>query len=405
MEVHRRYNFRLEPVGSQEAKFGRIGRLNRFVWNWFLGFSEDAYLAARSAGGTPAPISYQDMSGILTMLKAELPDLYEAPADTLQQTLMDLQDSRVSFFKGIRGRPRFRGRDRFQFRFPNPKQFKIDADWVKLPKVGWLRFRKSREVEGMVRSITVFFENGHWWMSVLTRHSIQVPKAPEGSAVGIDRGISNSLALSTGEMIQFPVPSDREERKARFLARAISRKRKGSQRRRRALGRLAKLKRKVADRRRDFTHRVVNRLVREHPVIVIESLKLQNMTRSAKGTTVEPGRNVRAKAGLNRSLLRQAHGEFRQILRYKTERSGVALVEVPAAFTSQQCSCCGHTAPENRPSRARFRCVACGHEAHADVNASVNILAAGLAVTAQGGTALAARRTVNPPKTRRRIAA
>ncbi|MCF7688754.1 MAG: transposase [Cephaloticoccus sp.] len=405
MEIFRRWNYRLEPVGSQADQFVRTGRRNRYVWNYFLGYMEEAYLAARSAGGSLAPITYPEMSRILTLLKAEQPDLYEAPADTLQQTLMDLRETQVRFFKKLAGRPRFRGYGHARFRFPNPKQVLIEKDWIKFPKMGWLRFRKSRVFEGSVRSLTVFWEHGHWWVSILTKCQVEIPPSPAGLPVGIDRGVSNSLALSTGQLLHFPVPTDREERFHRFLARSVSRKRKGSVRRTRALGRLNRLRRRVTDRRRDATHCVINRLVRETPVVVIEDLRLRNMTRSAKGTVAEPGRNVRAKSGLNRSLLKQAHGEFTQILRYKSVRSGVELIEVPPHYTSQQCSGCGHTAPENRPSQARFRCVSCGHEAHADVNAALNILAAGLAVTAQGGTALAARRTANPLKMTRRTAA
>ena len=248
MDFFRRYSFRLEPVGSQCAQFFRIGHLNRYVWNWFLGYCEDAYLAARSAGGKPAGIYYREMSRVLTLLKAEQPGFYEAPADTLQQTLMDLDQARKNFFSKTAGRPRFRGRDRFSFRFPNPKQFQIDSDWIKLPKVGWLRFRKSQPIEGKLRSVTVSFENGHWWLSILVVQSVQSPVAPVGAPVGIDRGIAQSLTFSDGKVSHFPVTTVREERRARFLARAVSRKEKGSNRRRRALDRLSKLRRRVSAR-------------------------------------------------------------------------------------------------------------------------------------------------------------
>jgi putative transposase len=316
---------------------------------------------------------------------------------------MDLNAAFQSFFSGG-GYPRFRKRDDFKFRFPQPKTCPISDDWIKFPKMGWGRFRKSREIEGEIRSASVKYRYGHWWVSILAKSEVETPAVPFGDAIGIDRGITNSFAYSTGLLESLPVATKKELNRAKFLARAVSRKVRGSNRGRKAKARLARLKRRVADRRRDATHCVVNRLVRSHPVICVEKLKLRNMSRSAKGTKEEPGRNVRAKSGLNRTLLEQGHGEFVQVLKYKAESVGVVVVEVPPAYTSQQCSCCGYVAPENR-IETRFRCVSCGHEAHADVNAALNIRAAGLAVLVQGGSALAARRTANPQKIARRIAA
>jgi len=407
MECFKRFNFRLEPVGRQREQFDGIARLNRRVWNEFLEFREDAYLAARSAGGSLPWISAFDMIKMLTQIKKADRSLFEAPADTLVQTLVDLQTAFEQFFSGEKKHPRFRGRySQTGFRFPSPKQFQIMDDWIDLPKVGWLRFRKSQPIDGKIKSATVLFKNGHWELSVLVSQKIRKPKAPKGAGVGMDSGVANSLATSDGKFIHFPVPSEKEERFGRFLARSVSRKQKGSNRRRKANARLAKLKRRAVDRRRHGVHQVVNDLVRKHPVIAKEKLVLKSMTRSAKGTLADPGRNVRAKSGLNRSLLKQAHGEFGAILKYKCERAGVELVEVPAPYTSQRCSCCGFTAAENRPTQAVFSCVACKVTMHADLNAARNIAkAAGLAVSARGGTGLPGQRTANPKRAVRRLSA
>ena len=108
------------------------------------------------------------------------------------------------------------------------------------------------------------------------------------------------------------------------------------------------------------------------------------LSRSAAGTVENPGKNVRAKSGLNRSILDQGWGEFKRQLQYKATWNGGKVVFVPPQYTSQQCSQCGHTEKENRKTQAKFKCLACGYETHADLNAALNILAAGLAVTAHG---------------------
>jgi IS605 OrfB family transposase len=163
----------------------------------------------------------------------------------------------------------------------------------------------------------------------------------------------------------------------RFLQRRASRRVKGSMRRRLANEAVAKLRRHLANRRRDAAHKLSTRLATTHTSIAIEDLKLKEMTASAAGTTVAPGRNVRAKSRLNRGMLAQGHADFHRMLAYKCERSGALLVTVDPAYTSQTCSQCGHCAPENRKNQAVFLCVACGSELNADRNAALNILAAG----------------------------
>ncbi len=361
----------------------------RWVWNEALAWREEAYLAARAAGGRPAAgaLNYVALAARLTLLRGDIAWLGDAPIHPLQQTLRDLDTAFTQFFEGKAEHPRFKPKGRDSFRFPDPKQFALAGEWLKLPKLGWVRLRLSRELpaRGRILNITVSREGGHWFVSLCVEHEIAATAAPAGPAVGIDLGVANSLVLSTGERIHLPVASKVEEAGLARLHRQVSRKRKGSGRWRRAVERLAKRKRHLAARRRDAAHKATTLIAEMHPLVVVEDLHLRGMSASAKGTKAEPGRNVAAKAGLNRSLLAQAHRETRQMLAYKCPRHGGELRAVPAHHTSQKCSCCGYTAPENRPSQAVFRCVKCGSQKHADVNASENILAAGLAASAHGG--------------------
>jgi len=184
--------------------------------------------------------------------------------------------------------------------------------------------------------------------------------------------------------LHLPAATAKEERRLRYIQRQAARRTKGSKRRKRSIERVAKLRRHIANRRKDAAHKVTTKLATTHRVIAIEDLRVKNMTASARGTVSEPGRNVRAKAGLNRSFLANGPADLRRMLAYKCERSGATLVAVHAAYTSQTCSRCQHRAAENRESEV-FRCVSCGLQRSADHNAALNILAAGLAVAAQGG--------------------
>ena len=394
------FRYRLEPTPTQERLCGQSAGACRWLWNWALAYRQDLWLAAKSAGATglAGAAGSVHLSSLLKGLKAEHPWLARAPHHALQATLRDLDAAFEGFFAGRSGFPQYHRRERDSFRFPDPKQFAVDGDWVKLPKLGWTRFRLSRPMPGRARNITISGEGTHWFVSFCVEGTFTLPNAG-APGVGLDLGVTQSVTTSTGEVIHFPVATPKEEKRLRWLQRQASRRVKGSVRRRQANERVAKLKRHLANRRRDAAHKESTRLATTHELIAIEDLKLKNMTASARGTVVEPGRHVRQKAGLNRAILANGHADFRRMLAYKCERSGARLVAVHAAYTSQTCSQCKHGAPENRESQAVFRCVACGYQTNADLNAARNILAAGLAVSARGGSEIT---PADEPRTHRR---
>jgi transposase len=197
--------------------------------------------------------------------------------------------------------------------------------------------------------------------------------------------VTVSAALSTGELLRIPRVSARAQRRRRHLERKLARAKAGSNRRTRVKLALARLKTREADVRKDWAEKVSTDLARRFDLIRVEDLPIKNMTRSAKGTLSRPGRNVRAKAGLNREIMASGWG----LLMRRLEQKAIGRVEkINPAFTSQRCSACGHTASESRKSQASFACVACGFTCNADVNAARNI-AAGHAVTARGGDRVA----------------
>jgi transposase len=199
--------------------------------------------------------------------------------------------------------------------------------------------------------------------------------------VGVDRGVAVSAALSTGELLSAPRLSVGRQRRLRHLQRRLARTGRGSRRRAAMKRVIARLKAREADARRDWVDKASTGLATRYDVIRIEALNVSAMTRSAKGTIAQPGRNVRLKAGLNREILASGWG---MLVRRLEDKAHGRVEKINPAYTSQRCSACGHTEAENRESQALFACVACGYTCNADVNAARNI-AAGHAVPARGG--------------------
>ncbi len=197
-------------------------------------------------------------------------------------------------------------------------------------------------------------------------------------------GIARFATFSDGSFIA-PLDSfKRHEARLRRYQRAMSRKVEFSSNWRKAKARVERVHARIARVRADFLHKATTRIAHAHALVCVEDLAVRNMSRSAAGTVDAPGRNVRAKSGLNKAILDQGWFEFRRQLDYKLAGSGGHLIAVPPANTSRTCPACGHVAAENRPTQARFLCVACGHAAHADVVGAINILARGHRAAACG---------------------
>jgi len=209
------------------------------------------------------------------------------------------------------------------------------------------------------------------------------------SAIGIDLGITAFATLSDGTKYSAPNVFRRSEKRLARVQRKLSRKQKFSVNWRKQLRKVQKLHKIISDIRRDFLHRVTTIICKNHAVVVIEDLNVKAMSVSAAGTVENPGKNVKAKSGLNKSILDQGWGAFRRFLEYKLAWAGGTLIAVPPKHTSTSCSACGFSCSENRTSQATFACVKCNHRQNADLNAAQNILAAGRAVIACGEKALA----------------
>jgi len=256
---------------------------------------------------------------------------------------------------------------------------KVGQVWV--PKAGWLRFRWSRAVPPGAKSYRVTIDRAGRWHVAFAVIPDPVAAPGNGQVVGIDRGVVVSAALSTGELLPCPGLAARERTRLRRLQRRLARAKRGSNRRGRVRHAIARLRARETDRRKDWAEKASTDIVRRFDVIRVEDLQIGNMTRSARGTRGDPGRNVRQKAGLNRGILRSGWG---LLVRRLEDKAPGRVEKIRPAFTSQRCSACGQVDRDSRESQAVFRCTACGFAGHADVNAAISI-AAGHAVTARGG--------------------
>ncbi|EBE3941791.1 transposase, partial [Salmonella enterica subsp. enterica serovar Muenchen] len=272
-------------------------------------------------------------------------------------------------------------------RFVNFEKYcRLENRRVKLPSgLGWVKFRQSQRVNGKIKNATISQLAGQWYISFQVEVETAEPNHTSTTIVGLDAGVTKLATLSDGTVYQ-PVNSFKaSQRKLATLQRQLSRKVKFSSNWQKQKRKVQRLHSHIANIRRDYLHKVTSEISKNHAMIVIEDLKVSNMSKSAKGTAEQHGRNVKAKSGLNRSILDQGWYEMRRQLEYKQLWRGGQVLAVPPAYTSQRCACCGHTAKENRLSQSKFVCQACGYTANADVNGARNILAAGHAVLACGG--------------------
>ncbi len=311
--------------------------------------------------------------------------LKDAQSQPLQQSLKDLERAYKNFFRKRAAFPRFKKRGQNDvFRYPQGVKLDQENSRIFLPKLGWMRYRNSRQVTGVVKNVTVSQSCGKWYISIQTESEVSTPVHPSASMVGLDAGVAKLATLSDGTVFE-PVNSFQKNQKTPArLQRQLSRKVKFSNNWQKQKRKIQRLHSCIANIRRDYLHKVTTTVSKNHAMIVIEDLKVSNMSKSAAGTVSQPGRNVRAKSGLNRSILDQGWYEMRRQLEYKQLWRGGQVLAVPPAYTSQRCACCGHTAKENRLSQSKFRCQVCGYTANADVNGARNILAAGHAVLACG---------------------
>ena len=407
------YSFELKLNTAQRRFLSQTAGAVRFVWNHFLA-EQKAIQESRNTiyrqnkerveqGLEPLPqpslLTYNACSKALTELKREAQTQWlKLPiAQALQQTLRDQDRAIRESFKKGKGFPRFKSRDHGDsFRLPQPKREDIDEvnTRVFVPKLGFVRYRKSRDTaEGLVRQVTIK-RDGTKWFAVITKLITNYqPLETLAGECGIDLGIAQTVTTSDGQVYQ--INTDRIKAIEKQIAqkqRALSHnyearrqlakcglaqafdKTKPSRKRRRLKAQVQKLYQKLHYIRKDFCQQTANAIARTVGMVYVEDLKVRNMTASAKGTIEKPGQRVKQKSGLNKAMLRFSPHQLVSSLEWALLKHGGYVAKVNPAYTSQTCPSCGHCEKENRPTQAEFKCRQCGYTNNADVVGAINVL-------------------------------
>jgi putative transposase len=368
MKLRRVYRFRMRPTKAQKAALYRMAGARRFVYNWALG-RRKSYYSEHGKG-----ISARQLSSELTALKSQPETLWlkEADSQMLQQALRDVHSAFDAFFKKRSRFPRFRSKKAGHFAFRIPQRVRIEDGKVYVPKVGWLRIRQSREVEGKTKSATFKRDaTGDWYVCLTSEFEMpDVGLGAPANPVGVDLGLKELFVLSDGERVPAPRFARKAARKLRGAQKDLSRKQPGSRRREKAKRRVARVHRKVSNQRSDFLHKLTTDLTRVYDCVCVEDL-------SAKGL---------AKTKLSRSVLDAAFGEFVRQVQYKATWSFKRSMRVGRYFASTKiCSECGTVNSKLTLSDRTWRC-GCGTQHDRDLNAAKNILAEGMRLVAAGQT-------------------
>lgn len=373
MQIKKAFRYELMPKGEHIRKMKQFCGCARFVFNRAL-----AYQKAQYKSDNTAKFSYAKLTGLLPAWKEEWPWLKNCHSQILQQSLKDLESAYRNFFAQRADFPRFKRKGICDsIRYPQGIKLEERNSRIYLPKIGWIRYRKSRDITGKIKNVTVSQRAGKWYISIQTEYEKEKAIPTAQSAVGIDMGIARFATLSDGTYYE-PVNSFRRHQDALRKAQlAMSRKEKFSSNWQKARLKVRKIHSRIADIRKDYLHKISTAISQNHAMVCIEDLQVRNMSKSASGTRESPGRNVRARSGLNKSILDQGWYEFRRQLEYKLAWRGGILIAVPPQNTSRTCPYCGHVSADNRKTQAGFRCETCGFEENADVVGAINILRAG----------------------------
>lgn len=396
MQHRQAYKYELMPDGEQARAMRCFAGACRFVFNKALALQKENHEAGNKF------IGYVAMAKHLTSWRngEETPWLKDAPCHPLQHALKDLEQAYKNFFARRAEFPRFKRKGCCDaFRYPDPKQIKLDQTNSRLflPKLGWLRYRNSRDALGEVRNVTVSQSGAKCFVSIQTQREVDVPLPTSTSAVGIDVGIARFATLSDASHIAPLNSFKKHQRRLARYQRRMSRKVKFSNNWKKAKARVQKIHTGIANARKDFLHKATTTISQNHALVCIEDLQVRNMSRSAKGKVEQPGKKVAQKSGLNRAILDQGWGEFRRQLAYKMSWNGGMLLAVPPHHTSRTCPCCGHVSKDNRQTQSKFLCVDCGYENHADVVGAINVLERGYRLLACGEPAQSGRSTKQEP--------
>ncbi|SIO18667.1 RNA-guided endonuclease InsQ/TnpB family protein [Nitrosomonas cryotolerans] len=394
--IRKAFKFRLNPNSDQAQKMVEFAGANRFVWNKALAMN-----LFRLEQKQPL-LWYNELSFWLKLWKSseDYGFLKTVHSQPLQQALKNLEKAFKDGFdkkQPLKRIPKFKKKGLSDsFRYPQGFKLEQESSKVFLPKIGWVKYRNSRQVIGDVKNMTISRKGSYWYVSIQTEYETELKRHSSTSMIGVDMGITRFATLSDGSYVE-PLNSFRKlSKKLAFEQRKLSKKVRFSANWKKQKQIITRLHERIANARLDFLHKTSTEISKNHAMVVVENLKIGNMSKSAKGSVEKHGKNVKAKSGLNKSILDQGWGMFVSFLEYKQACSGGDVLKVNPQYTSQTCPRCQHVSHDNRKSQSAFECTECGFKANADLVGALNVLERGHRLLACGVETLVSSKKQEP---------
>ncbi len=382
------FKYRIYPTRRQRDALQFTLDRNRELYNAALEERREAWRMSKIS------ISYNDQSAQLPEIKEIRPEYKEIYSQILQDTLKRVDKAFKAFFRRCKngetpGFPRFQGYDRYDsFTYPQIEKLKgkptvsIENGKVVLPKIGHIKVKQHRPLEGKVKTCTIKREGEHWYI-IFACEVEAIQKLPHTDlSIGIDMGLKHFMTDSNGDVVDNPRFFRKSHGRLKKKQQRLSKRRNKSSRRKRSAQLVGKAHKKVRNQRKDFHHKEVRILVETFETIVFEDLSMHHMVKRPKVKQDENGKylpnGAAAKGGLNKSILDAGWGAFIELVKHKAEWAGVTVYEVDPRKTSQICSACGEEGEHKDLSVRTHICVHCGVVLDRDHNAAINILDRGL---------------------------
>ena len=350
------YKYKLRPSRNVAARFDETLDICRELYNASIQERRASYRA------TGRGVTYLAQHRQLPEIKSERKDVAGVFSQVLQDVLRRSDKAFAAFFRRAKsgqtpGYPRFKGKNRYDsFTYPQ-HGFRLDGDRLTLSKIGSVRLRLSREIEGLIKTCTVKREIDGWYACFAVEEDRSRFYPRTGESTGVDVGLENFATLSSGEVIENPRHLREAEGHLKTAHRKVSRRKRGSRRRRKAVALLGRQYQRVARRRADFHHKTALGIVREYDSIAFEDLNISGLLKNHH---------------LAKAISDAGWNQFIAITTCKAESAGRRVVKVPAHYTSQDCSGCGARVRKTLAVR-EHRCMACGLVLPRDHNAALNI--------------------------------